>query len=62
MGCECAASHAAFFLYFLKETRFIVVLLLQTDGDCVYACASTVQACLPPRVREQQISEPFDWK
>ena len=44
------------FLFNLKETRFIVVLLLQTNGDCVHACKSTVQALLPPRVGEQQIS------
>ena len=57
MGCECAASHVASFFFFnLKETRFIVVLLLQTNGDCVHACKSTVQALLPPRVGEQQIS------
>lgn len=56
MGCECAASHVASSFFYLKETRFIVVLLLQTNGDCVHACKSTVQALLPPRVGEQQIS------
>ena len=54
MGCECAVSHVAFFN--LKETRFIIILLLQTNGDCVHACKSTVQTLLPPRVGEQQIS------